>query len=452
MAFARGLLGSFLVHVTLGSFYCWGNIAPYVTSYLKWHSPEASYATTSWVFSICGFCLGAFMSLGGALHAQLGLRATTLLGGWTLSLGVWLSSWTVQQGLWPFVCTYSVMLGLGVGIAYTAPIKCLMGWLPERKGLATGLVVLGFGSGASMLDPLQAALVNPRNLAPTLIEGGAAYFDWADAEVRVDVLERVPAMFRTLGAMYACAQLVGVLLMVEAPEGQPTTSVAPAKVGLLAADQLEGARGGETDLKQPAAVFRKQYGALEMLRAWQFWLLALNFCVNTQAVFFGASFSKTAGSALIPGGASDSQLTAIAATASFCNGMGRILWGLLSDRGGFRISMLILCFLQSSLLATLPLCVNSTMYGVWSCGIMLCVGGNFTLFPAAMAHYFGERNLGQNYGLLFLAQSLSMLAAPKVAGIFLAAGSIAGLCRADALFVLVGAACAAANRPPSGAA
>lgn len=397
--FASAVVGSWLIHLSLGTFYCWGNITPYVTSYMRSQGLDVSYADTSWALALAGFSQGGFMFFGGRLHPYLGLRGTALLGGWTLSVGTGLSFWTVQYGLRPFLVTYSLLFGAGLGLAYTAPIVCMMRWLPGRRGLASGIVVLGFGAGAFVFNFVQKAWVNPDGLQPMreLPGGTQKYFDWEDDTVAREVLDHVPSLFLVLAGIFASMQLVGSLLLFEPPQelASPQSRQEADEAGLQSQYEAQSEAGP------------RQYTAWEMIKTRQFWLLFFNFFFTAQAVFFVSAFEKTFGSAVVQGGISDTTLTVVAAVSSLFNGLGRIFWGFIADHSSFRIAMVCLCLMQATLLATLFLCSSTVLYFIWVCGIFLCVGGNFALFPSATATYFGEKNVGSNYGLIFFAFGFS---------------------------------------------
>lgn len=428
------VVGSWLLHLTLGTFYCWGVVATYVTSYMRWRGIEVDYQSASVVFSLAGLSLGLSMYAGGRLQAAVGVRGAALAGGWLMSLGVGLSSVTVQHGLAPFALTYGVMFGAGIGLAYTAPIACLIRWMPGRRGLAAGLVVLAFGAGATLFAPLMQAWANPGDLPPTQRLAGGAYYDPHDPDAVAGVLQGVPQLLRRLALVYATMQLLGASLLLEPP--QPT--------GLEEA--LHGGRDSEA-LEAPA----RQYAPREMASTRQFWLLVANFGCSIQPCFFATVYAKEIMSEDLRGGVSDESSTATLAVAALFNGVGRVVWGYLCDRTSFQTSMVLLCLLQALLLVLLPSCRSIGAYGACLCGIFFCVGGIFALLPAATAAYFGTKHVGPNYGLVFLGQSFGMLLAPHVAAAALGsatAGGLSSLCYVEAAFVLAGAALSALNGPP----
>merc|ERR1719160_2210975 len=128
--------------------------------------------------------------------------------------------------------------------------------------------------------------------------------------------------------------------------------------------------------------------------------LCLAFCYLTMQVF---------GASLLQGGVSPQFLTVMAACASLCNGAGRIVWGSLSDKYSFKTAITSLCAIQMLLAATISFCSTEEMYFVWVCSILFNVGGFYACFPAACATYFGQANVGSNYGILSIAPGVSAL-------------------------------------------
>ncbi|XP_021364599.1 uncharacterized protein LOC110457591 [Mizuhopecten yessoensis] len=165
------IIGGILVHLTLGTVYTFGNMTPYMTSYMRKKnvSAELTYADSLWVMAVAAMGQGASVFIGGILHRKLGTRLTTLLGGWISSGGVLLTYFTIQSSFGLTVLTYGAMFGFGVGIAYATPMGCGMKWLPDKRGLVNGLVVAGFGGGAFIFDQVQTAYLNPDNLAPNKV-------------------------------------------------------------------------------------------------------------------------------------------------------------------------------------------------------------------------------------------------------------------------------------------
>ena len=202
-------MAGFLVHLTLGTLYTFGNIVPYVVSYIRQrsHPADLSAETGAWVFALTGVGLGGSMLFGGWLERKIGPRFSTLAGGWLMSAGVLLSYFTIKVSFWLLLLSYGLTLGLGVGIAYVGPLSCAIRWMPQQKGVAGGVLVSGFGLGALIFNQIQSHYINPHNLTPT-----DGYF------TDPDLLDHVPFAFLILGGTYALMQFIGSMLIMNPPQ------------------------------------------------------------------------------------------------------------------------------------------------------------------------------------------------------------------------------------------
>ena len=199
-----------MVHFTLGTIYTFGNMAPYIVSYIRNQSqPEdLTNPTSSWIFACALMGQGGAMFSGGWLVKKIGPRFTTLLGGWIMSTGVALSYFAIKVSFWLLLFTYGILFGIGVGVAYIGPLTAAMKWMPKWKGLANGVVVAGFGLGALGFNALQTFYINPENERTDKDSG-----IFTDPEL----INRVPWVFVIMGGTYAVIQLIGSLLITNPP-------------------------------------------------------------------------------------------------------------------------------------------------------------------------------------------------------------------------------------------
>ena len=188
--------GGVSVHLVLGCLYLWGNITTAVTSHLRIYDDSITYQDTLLVFATALGVQGCTMLLGGLVERRYGARTTVLAGGYTLTLGTFLSA--TATSLTEILFYDGVMFGVGMGLAYTAPITCASKWMPSRKGLVTGCIVAGFGFGAFVFGFLSSGILNPEGFdLPEGSAGGRGYFS-PDSPVP----SRVPRLFVTLGCCY----------------------------------------------------------------------------------------------------------------------------------------------------------------------------------------------------------------------------------------------------------
>ncbi|XP_072035072.1 apicoplast pyruvate carrier 1-like isoform X2 [Amphiura filiformis] len=356
---------------------------------------------------ICG--QGLMMPFSGFLLTKLGLRLTTLLGGWIMSAGMLLSYLTIQSSFYVLAITYGFMFGAGVGIAYVPPLVCSMKWLPEKKGLANGFVVAGFGGGAFIFNQVQTAYINPNNIAPNISlpkHPDEKYFD--DPEV----LDNVPSSFLILGATYAVMQLIGVLLLFEPQEQSrdkiQKNSPSSEKEKLLNANNED--EDGHVDPSIETTLDPKGSGLnlrpTEIVKTRAFWILWWTFFLNSLGPIFVSALYKAFGQTFI---SDDNFLALVGAFSAVGNAGGRIFWGILADMFSYKTAMLFLCSTFTVFILTIMAAPygGKPMFFIWIFMIFFIFSGSFSLFPTATARAFGSEHVGINYGLVFSSNIIS---------------------------------------------
>jgi MFS family permease len=208
------ILGGALAHLTLGTLYCWGNFLSYAPANLRFfdglehpgQQPDALYVIP---FTIIAQAIA--LPVGPYLTKAIGSSRTLLLGSWITAAAVYLASY--QTTLSSFMLFYALMFGLGAGLAYTAPMGAGWKWMPASKGLVSGGILAGFGSGGFLFSMIGSRHVNPTGA--NLVGG----------KFPPSVYARFPTMLRKLALMYAAISFVGSLLITE-----PTTLQAAVQV------------------------------------------------------------------------------------------------------------------------------------------------------------------------------------------------------------------------------
>ncbi|XP_035693942.1 oxalate:formate antiporter-like [Branchiostoma floridae] len=166
------VLGGVLVHLTLGTIYTFGNMNPYLTSYIRLKSSpsDLTYKVSVWVFSLQGAGQGLSMFVGGYISRRIGPRWTALLGGWFMSAGVILTYFTVSHSFYAILATYGLMFGLGIGIAYAPPLACAMKLQADPEEVAPLARSPSEGSLNDDLDIQEDSSVQNDRFAPKPIE------------------------------------------------------------------------------------------------------------------------------------------------------------------------------------------------------------------------------------------------------------------------------------------
>lgn len=317
--------------------------------------------------------LGAFafsMPAGGALIARLGPRLTMLAGGVLVGAG-WMSA-AVTGGLLPLVLTYGIVGGAGVGFAYGVPLAVVGSWFPDRRGLAMGLTLAGFGVSPFVTAPLADALI------------------------------------ARAGVQSAMALLgIGFIAII-----------APLSVFFRRRPEPAASQPGAVDTAAPPD--RPDMGPRAMLATRSFYGLWICYAIGTLA-------GLTAIGMTAPFGREVAGLTAGAAAAAVSgfgvlNGAGRPLFGAIHDALGSRGSVMLSFVLIAagaavSLLAgpgvSIPFFIG---FGI----LWLMLGGWLAIGPAATTRLFGARHYARNYGIMYTAYGVGALAGGSAFGAFYA--------------------------------
>ena len=347
------------IHLCVGSVYAWSVFnKPIEALHPDWPKGAAAYT-----FSIAIALLGLSAAFGGTWLERHGPRkaataAACLFGGGLLlgGLGVWLG-W-----LWLLFVGYGVVGGAGLGLAYVSPVSALVKWFPDRRGLATGMAVLGFGGGALIAAPVEERLIQAYGVADALWILGAVYFT----------------------VMIAAAQI-----LARPPEGwRPEGHVPKAMTA------------GE--LTMPMAV-----------RTRQFWLLWGMLFINIGA---GISILAQASPMMqdLFGKTPEEAAVMVSIIAGF-NAFGRIFWSSLSDRIGRKTVFMIFFAAQAGLFAAIPMLARAGQWHLFQAAVVVIFtmyGGGFATIPAFLADLFGARNVGAVHGVLLTAWSAAGVAGP----------------------------------------
>jgi MFS family permease len=382
------VVGAILIQLALGALYAWSVFTKILTD------PNGIYqftaTQTAWIFSAGLATFALVMVLAGRWQAKTGPRLMTVMGGLLLGLGFVLGGF-FGSTFWAQFLFIGVVAGAGIGLGYVVPIAVGVKWFPDRKGMITGLAVAGFGFGATIWVKLAGS-----------------WFGGLLNTAEVFGLPPVQSVFVIYGIVFAALVLLGSLVMVNPPEGYaPEGWQHP---GPAASGNPLGARS---------------YTAAQMLKTPQFysiWLVFLSSAIAGLMVIYciqlfgidALEFRGVENAIVITG-------TAMAWYAIF-NGLGRILWGMVSDRIGRKKAIIAMSALQGVvMLATYHGFIGfglATGLIVAASLIGFNYGGIFALFPAITADYFGNKEVGRNYGWVFTSYGVAGILGPLLAGVF----------------------------------
>jgi len=380
------VVGAIMIQLALGAIYAWSVFTKIITDPSGLYQFSAREAAL--IFS-AGLATFAFvMILAGRLQALYGPRKIAILGGILLGAGYMMGGFFGSTFFMQFLFI-GVFGGAGIGFAYVVPIAVGVKWFPDKKGMITGLAVAGFGFGATiwvkMADSWFGGLLNTVSL-----------FD----------LSNVQSVFLIYGIIFTALVLLGSLVMVNPPEGY-----VPA--------------GWSTHSNEHTQGESMNLSSYEMLRTHQFYLIWMTFIFSALSGLMVIYCIRLFGTdALAYHNVNNPGLVAGTAMAWYAifNGLGRIVWGVVSDKIGRRITIIILTAIQGIIMFMVyhVFIVYASEFGfIISASIIgFNFGGNFALFPAITADYFGNKNVGTNYGWVFSAYGIAGIVGPYLAGYF----------------------------------
>lgn len=373
-------LSAIAIHLSIGSAYAYSVFKNPLLDFLGWDNRQTSASFTIAIF-ILGFSAAAF----GRWVEKWGPRKSATIAALLFSFGQIGAGLAVQAGsLIGFYLAYGLIGGMGLGIGYISPVSTLVKWFPDRRGLATGMAVMGFGAGSLICSPAAAALIESVGISST---------------------------FYILGACYLALMLLGASYITKPPENWTPAGFYAA--GSEADSEHDSAGHSEAATKRriPQRDL-EQLTAKQALKTRRFWLLWTMMFINISAGIMLISVAS-------PMAQEKAGLT-VAAAASMVgvmglfNGGGRIGWASFSDLFG-RPNVFVLFFsAQLLLFAILPVTSNAVLFQIFIYIIISMYGGGFASLPAFIADLFGTKQLGAIHGLLLTSWSMAGIIGPMI--------------------------------------
>jgi OFA family oxalate/formate antiporter-like MFS transporter len=386
------------INLALGVLYAWSVLSKQITKEWGWTETQ-----TALPYSIAIIAFALMMVPAGRLQDKIGPRWVATMGGLLCGIGFVIAS--LGQSLAGMVIGFGILAGTGIGCGYASATPPAVKWFPPaRTGLIAGLVVAGFGLASVYIAPLANYLLGAFGIEKTFLILGIAFL--IIVVLLAQVLRNPPPGYKPAVNPH--------------PAGP---NAAPAKSAAVAVD----------------------YAPSEMLRTPQFYLLWMMFMFGAGAglMIIGKLAKIVDLQAGIKAGFVFVALLAVG------NAAGRIIAGTLSDKIGRPRTLLIVFIFQAILMFLLSGLSSYATLFVASVLIGANYGANLSLFPSVTKDYFGLKNFGVNYGLVFTAWGVGGVLGPILSGAiydahrnFNHAYLIAGVC------LLIAAAMTFVTRPP----
>jgi MFS family permease len=337
-----------------------------------------SLAQLGWIFTLFFVVLGVSAALFGRWLERVGPRTAGVVAACCWGGGYLVAALGVRlHHLWLIYLGNGLIGGCGLGLGYISPVSTLIKWFPDRRGMATGMAIMGFGGGAMIGAPLGDLLM--RHFATA---GGTGVWQ----------------TFVAMGAIYFTAITVGAFLYRVPPEGWRPEGWSPAAH------------------RRPLVTDR----IVHVDRAWrtpQFWLLWVVLCTNVSAGIGVLGQASPMIQEVFKGRVGASAAAGFVGLLSLFNIAGRIAWASLSDAIGRKATYVAFFSLGIALYAAVPFTgkIGSVPLFVACFAVILSMyGGGFATIPAYLADLFGATYVGAIHGRLLSAWSTAGIVGPAL--------------------------------------
>jgi len=367
------------IHLCIGQAYAFSVFNKPMTQLLgisesapdDWTIPELG-----WIFSIAIVFLGLSAAFAGKWLEEVGPRKAMFAAACCFGGGFLVAALGLQlHQLWLVYFGYGVLGGIGLGIGYVSPVSTLIKWFPDRRGMATGMAIMGFGGGAMIASPLSLKLMNTFK-----------------SETSMGVTET----FVVLGVVYFIYMCIGALsVRIPAPDWKP--------------------EGWTPPVQQNAMISHNHVHIDRAIKTPQFWLLWWALCLNVTA-----GIGVLGQASLMIQESFQGMITAAAAAGfvgllSLANMSGRFLWSTVSDYIGRKLTYSTFFVLGTVLYLLVPGMGTGghvALFVLFYLVILSMYGGGFSTVPAYLADLFGTRYVGGIHGRLLTAWSAAGVFGP----------------------------------------
>lgn len=358
-------VGAVAVHICIGSVYSWSTFNRPFHALLpdapEWFSPPYTTYSTALVL------LGLSAAFGGPWVERKGPRVAATAAAFLFGCGLLIGGigLALRQSILVFL-GMGVIGGMGCGLGYISPVSTLVKWFPDRRGMATGMAIMGFGGGAALASPLNVRFMNTLG---------------------------VPAAVMTLGAIYFVLMMIGARILRRPPEGwKPNDWNPPEKLS------------SQKSITRNAA-----------LRTVQFYLLwGILFINVTAGIGILAQASPIVQDIF---GRTPEDAATFVLLLSIFNLIGRFFWASSSDFLGRRSTYAIFFIVQVALFLLIPRLAGGGEWALFQASLFIVVsmyGGGFATIPAFLADLFGADNVGAIHGAVLTAWSAAAIAGPVI--------------------------------------
>ena len=429
---------SIAIHLCIGSVYAWSVFNTPLTRDLGVVASSAndwSLSSVVWIFSVAIVCLGLAAAFAGKWLEKVGPRFVGVVAAFLWGGGFIVGSIGISTNqLWLLYLGYGVLGGFGLGLGYVSPVSTLIRWFPDRRGMATGLAIMGFGGGAMIGAPLISALLETFQRAPEYLgaENMVALVTEEGRRFAETAAGKVEVVIASANQAASFGGEAGVYVVGTGETGAASTfltlGIAYFIVMMFASFQYrvpkeewkpEGWQP-KPEASSKGMVSKNHVHIDQALKTPQFWLLWIVLCFNVTAGIGVIGVAKTmineifGNLAIVTAGFAGTYVLMI----SVFNMVGRFFWASTSDYIGRKNTYHCFFVIGTLLYLSIPFWAgmgNTTAligFYIATMIIFTMYGGGFATIPAYLADLFGTLHVGGIHGRLLTAWSTAGVLGP----------------------------------------
>lgn len=359
----RAAIPALLIHCSIGTVYCWSTFKQTIADTIG-----MSTFSVGWAFSIAIFFLGMSAAFAGKI-VEMNIRRSSLISAICFTVGMQGTGIAIKffsgvPALILIYLFYGCIMGIGLGVGYLTPVKTLMLWFKDNKGLATGISIMGFGLAKAIATPIMESLQTKYG---------------------------VSAMFSILGCAYFIMMLAGHILLKK-PEGWV-----------------------EQDSKHSNFKVMTMFKDRTFAGIWVMFYLNIHcglMLISYEKQFLTNTFATFAGLATI--------ISIVPSITAICNALGRIGYSTISDKTKDRSYVYIIIFVSCIAMCGMSLVIKSgAIIVAMLMMINLGYGGGFSTLPALLDSRFGMENISKIHGLALSAWAVAGITGNNLSAVLL---------------------------------
>ncbi|QZY53877.1 L-lactate MFS transporter [Crassaminicella profunda] len=381
------VLGAVLLQMCIGAIYTWSLFNQPLMDQFGWEKNQVVLT-----YSIAVFIFAFSTIFSGRLQDKIGPRKVATIGALLYGGGLMLTS--TATSLIQLYIYYGVIAGAGVGFAYVCPLSTCVKWFPEKKGFITGIAVGAFGLGSFVFKSVIQYFIANSGVSST---------------------------FFYLGLIYAVLGLIGSQFLI----------LPPVEYGSV--------------VQQSNTPKENVFTSLEMIKTKSFYFVWIMYLFGCMSGLLVIGLAKDIGMQLA-GLKASVAANAVAMIALF-NASGRLIWGTLSDKlGRIRVVTMMFVITAISMITMSVVTLSYVTFFASLAGVAFCFGGFLAVFPTITGEFFGIKNLGANYGVVYQAYGFAALIGPIIVA---NAGGLKPTFLIAAVLAVVGAILTFIVKPPT---